>query len=89
MAAPEEQVTRSRAKLQCGVYRHFKGKHYLVLGVARHSETNELFVVYVRLYTRTGVPLSVRPLMSFLGTVLDASGNRVKRFRFVGVHQST
>lgn len=29
-----------------GRYRHFKGRDYSVLGVARHSETKERFVVY-------------------------------------------
>lgn len=29
-----------------GRYRHFKGKEYEVLGVARHSETEEELVVY-------------------------------------------
>ena len=27
--------------IQPGRYRHYKGKDYLVLGVARHSETEE------------------------------------------------
>ena len=29
-----------------GRYRHYKGGEYTVLGVARHSETDELLVVY-------------------------------------------
>jgi hypothetical protein len=33
-----------------GVYRHYKGQRYEVLGVARHSETEEEFVVYRALY---------------------------------------
>ena len=33
-----------------GKYRHFKGKQYLVLGVAKHSETLEPMVVYRALY---------------------------------------
>jgi hypothetical protein len=36
--------------LRCGVYEHYKGKKYLVLGVARHTETGELVAVYVPLY---------------------------------------
>lgn len=33
-----------------GRYRHYKGQEYEVLDVARHSETEEEFVVYQALY---------------------------------------
>ena len=33
-----------------GIYKHFKGDHYLVIDVANHSETKEKYVVYRRLY---------------------------------------
>lgn len=33
-----------------GVYKHFKGKYYIVEDVALHSETNEKYVVYRQLY---------------------------------------
>jgi hypothetical protein len=36
--------------IQPGKYRHYKGKTYLVLGTAKHSETLEDLVVYVPLY---------------------------------------
>ena len=32
--------------LQPGRYRHYKGRDYIVIGVARHSETEEELVVY-------------------------------------------
>ncbi len=54
--------------LRCGVYEHYKGKRYLVLGVARHTETGELMAVYVPLYELPegdGVQMSVRPLEMF------------------------
>ncbi len=73
--------------LPAGVYRHYKGNDYLVLGIARHCETEELFVVYVRLYSRPGIPISIRPLSDFLGTVIDPSGNTVKRFEYIGSQQ--
>ena len=38
------------SKIQPGHYTHFKGKNYEVLGVARHSETEEALVVYRQLY---------------------------------------
>ena len=37
-------------KVKSGVYEHYKGRRYEVLGVARHSETLEEFVVYRALY---------------------------------------
>ncbi len=73
--------------LPCGVYRHYKGQHYLVLGVARHSETEEAFVVYVRLYARGGCPLWIRPLKFFTEKVAGPNGRRLKRFAFVGLEQ--
>lgn len=49
------------------VYRHFKGDHYLVIDVARNSETGEEYVVYRKLYGDGG--LWVRPLAMFLEPV--------------------
>ncbi len=45
--------------IQPGIYRHFKGNRYEVLGMARHSETMEEMVVYRALYGEGG--LWVRP----------------------------
>ncbi|MEZ4555498.1 MAG: DUF1653 domain-containing protein [Caldilineaceae bacterium] len=50
-----------------GDYRHYKGKHYRVLGTARHSETEEELVVYRQLYGEFG--LWVRPAAMFAETV--------------------
>ncbi len=72
--------------LRCGVYEHYKGKKYLVLGVARHTETGELMAVYVPLYElpgNEGVQMSVRPLEMFVGDVEIGSELR-PRFRFTG-----
>ena len=46
--------------IQPGRYRHYKGNDYEILGVARHSETEEEVVVYRALYGEGG--LWVRPL---------------------------
>lgn len=63
-----------------GRYRHYKGKEYRVLSLARHSETEEELVVYQLLYG--DFSWWVRPRKMFLETV-DHEGNRVPRFAFV------
>lgn len=60
-----------------GVYRHFKGNYYELLGVARHSETLEELVVYRALYGARG--LWVRPLSMWNETVMK-DGKPVPRF---------
>ena len=54
-------------ELKPGKYRHFKGGEYELLGVARHSETLELMVVYRALYGEGG--LWVRPAAMWTETV--------------------
>ena len=66
-----------RHTVQPGRYRHYKGKDYEVIGVARHSETEEPLVVYRCLYGDHS--LWVRPLPMFLETV-DVAGEQVPRF---------
>lgn len=58
-------------------YRHFKGKEYLVLHLAKHSETLEDLVVYQALYGERGI--WVRPLKMFMEQV-EVNGNIVNRF---------
>ncbi|SHN23714.1 DUF1653 domain-containing protein [Rhizobacter sp. OV335] len=53
--------------LPLGLYRHYKGGEYEVIGVARHSESLEAMVVYRPLYNDTG--WWVRPFEMFVGTV--------------------
>ena len=60
-----------------GRYRHYKGQEYEVLGVARHSETEEEFVVYRALYSDFG--LWVRPLGMF-EELVDIDGRLIPRF---------
>ena len=69
--------------LPTGIYQHYKGKHYLVLGIAQHSETDERLVVYVPLYEHSGAAMSVRPLAMFCEDV-EINGEKKPRFRYVG-----
>ncbi|NNL11805.1 MAG: DUF1653 domain-containing protein, partial [Pseudomonadales bacterium] len=46
-------------ELRAGIYQHYKGPRYRVYGVARHSETEEILVMYRALYGEYG--LWVRP----------------------------
>ena len=61
-----------------GKYRHYKGNDYQVLHVARHSETEELLVVYRPLDGDSGI--WVRPLKMFTENV-QVEGTSVPRFR--------
>lgn len=58
-------------------YRHFKGREYLVLSLAKHSETLEELVVYQALYGEYGI--WVRPLSMFIEQV-EVDGKMVRRF---------
>lgn len=64
-----------------GRYRHFKGKEYEVLGVARHSETEEELVVYRALYGDFG--LWVRPV-SMWNEAVERDGKTFRRFSYIG-----
>lgn len=64
-----------------GRYRHFKGKEYEVLGVARHSETEEELVVYRALYG--DFSLWVRPVSMWNETV-ERDGKTFRRFTYIG-----
>ena len=64
-----------------GRYRHFKGREYEVIGVAKHSETLEEMVVYRQLYGEHG--LWVRPASMWEETV-ERDGKTYKRFTYIG-----
>ena len=66
--------------IRTGRYRHYKGNDYFVLGVARHSETQEAMVVYRQDYGDSS--LWVRPLAMFQEMV-TVEGKEVPRFQFI------
>ncbi|OUO93024.1 DUF1653 domain-containing protein [Cloacibacillus sp. An23] len=59
-------------------FRHFKGGEYEFVGIARHSETEEEYVVYRPLYNDGG--LWIRPKKMFFENV-TVNGESVPRFR--------
>jgi hypothetical protein len=69
------------ATLKTGIYRHYKGPLYEVIGTARHSETEEELVVYRPQYGERG--LWVRPLAMFTETV-TVDGLVQPRFAYTG-----
>lgn len=68
-------------EIKLGRYRHFKGREYQVLALARHSETEELMVVYRQLYGERG--LWVRPAAMWNETV-ERDGQTFRRFTYLG-----
>ena len=68
------------AAIRPGRYRHFKGKEYEAIGIARHSETEEPMVVYRALYGDGGV--WTRPALMWNEQV-TREGKTFPRFRRV------
>lgn len=64
-----------------GRYRHYKGNDYQVIGIARHSETEEELVVYRKLYGDGS--LWVRPLAMFTEDIV-VDGQHIQRFAWSG-----
>ena len=68
--------------MKTGIYKHYKGEEYRVIGVAKHSETLEDLVVYEALYNNEISKLWVRPLIMFKEEV-EINGKKMQRFEFV------
>ena len=68
-------------EIKPGRYRHFKGNEYEVIGLARHSETQEEMVIYRALYGDFG--FWVRPSRMWNETV-ERDGKTFRRFTYIG-----
>ena len=66
--------------LPLGRYRHYKGGEYEVIGVVRHSETEEPLVLYRPLYNDSG--WWVRPFALFVEQI-EIDGRLQPRFATV------
>lgn len=77
----------SAAMIPAGIWHHYKGGMYQVLGVGAHSETNEKMVVYVSLtgVTLPGPRMRIRPLSLWDDLVLWPDGVDAPRFRYIGI----
>ncbi len=72
--------------IHIGLYHHYKGQLYEVLGVGKHADTHEDIVVYRGLYKSVEFgcnPLWVRPKKDFLDDIV-VEGIAMPRFLFVG-----
>ena len=72
-------------EIKLGLYKHYKGELYEVVGVARHSESLEELVIYKGLYDSEEFgknPLWVRPKSMFLEEVI-VDNKKILRFEFV------
>ena len=69
--------------MKLGKYRHFKGNEYMVIAIAKHSETLEDFVVYEALYENKVGKIWIRPLKMFAEKV-EKDGKLVDRFEYIG-----
>ena len=61
-------------------YKHYKGNNYVVVGLAKHSETLEELVVYRAIYGDGG--LWVRPREMFLESI-ELNGVKQPRFKII------
>ncbi|MCX6712567.1 MAG: DUF1653 domain-containing protein [Candidatus Vogelbacteria bacterium] len=69
-------------QIKPGIYEHYKGHQYRVVGVAKHSETLEDLVIYEALYDNEMSKLWARSAEMFFGEV-EIDGKKVERFKFI------
>jgi hypothetical protein len=67
--------------MKTGIYEHYKGNRYEVIDTVRHSENEELMVLYRALYGDEG--LWVRPYDMFFEEI-EKDNKRIPRFKYIG-----
>lgn len=67
--------------IKLGIYKHYKGNIYEVIGIASHSETLEKLVVYRSVKNQD---IWVRPIYMWDEDVKLPDGSIVKRFQYIG-----
>jgi hypothetical protein len=75
--------------MRSGIYQHYKGGLYQVLGIGQHTETNEIVVIYIPLQLEaghSGPRLRVRPLHGLNGfnSSVKVESRDVTRFIYLG-----
>ena len=71
--------------MKIGIYEHYKGNRYKVIDTVRHSENDELLVLYRTMYGDEN--LWVRPFSMFFENV-QVNGVEVPRFKFIGKEEN-
>lgn len=69
------------SKIKLGIYQHYKGNKYKVLGVATHSENLEELVIYQD--SNNKKKIWARPKKMFCEKV-KVNGKKVPRFKYIG-----
>jgi cyclomaltodextrinase len=69
--------------LKSGIYLHYTGLIVLVIGTARHSETEEHLVAYIPLAVKEKPRITVRPYEMFFEEV-EIDGIKKSRFKYIG-----
>ena len=75
-------MSKKSNKIVPGIYEHFKGGRYHVIGAGKHSETLEEFVLYEALYDNPRSKLWVRPIEMFFDEK-EINGKKVPRFKLI------
>lgn len=70
------------SKIKPGIYKHYKGNLYKVIGLVKHSETLEDLVLYECLYENQNAKVWVRPVKMF-NEKINLNGKIVPRFKYL------